>query len=699
MMAASEGTPWRVGIDVGGTFTDVVALNEVTGERRVHKTASTPADPSEGFIRGLEQLLDEVGAGTDSVSFLSHGTTVATNAILEAKYAQMGLIVTRGFREILECARQTVPGDFGDYTWWQKPPRVVPLELVREASGRLNFRGEELEPIDEEEVRGLALEFKKMGVNAIAVSLIHSYRNTEHEEHVRDLLKEAYPDCYVSISADVIREYREYERTLSTCLNTGLMPLLSTYVGSLEERLRSAGVTAPLYVMKSSGGIVRGPEIVTQPIAAVLSGPAAGVVTAAHYSQLSDRPRIITLDVGGTSSDICLIDDGKPHMLTEGRIDIFDIKTPMVDIHTVGSGGGSIAWLTAGRSVRVGPQSAGADPGPVCYGKGGTEPTITDAHLVLGRISPYLLAGAIDLDVKAARGAITTHVAEPLVLGVEEAASGVLEIASAKITQGINVVSVKRGRDPRDYTLFAFGGAGGLNCCLVADMLQIDTVVVPPSPGVTSAEGLLFTDVRSDHVITDVQREDLLEIERLQQEYETVQQAVVDDLTREGFTNERIVVEGFVDMRYAAQAYELRVQMVLSDGAMIEDVLLDAVHRFHGLHDDRYGYSYEGRELVEIVNIGATGLGVFARPELRRIEADNLSWEKARTAVRSAYFKEAGGFVDCPVYERSRAPIGDRIDGPAVIEQYDATLVVEPNWAGEVDALGQIVLTRDADER
>ena len=699
MTTTNGSNPWRIGIDVGGTFTDVVALNEATGERRVHKTASTPADPSEGFIRGLEELLEELGAGTNDVSFLSHGTTVATNAILEAKYAQMGLIVTRGFREMLECARQTVPGDFGDYTWWQKPPRVVPLELIREANGRLNFRGEETEPIDDDQVRGLALEFESMGINAIAVSLIHSYRNTEHEERVRELVKEVYPDCYVSISAHVIREYREYERTLSTCLNTGLMPLLSSYVGSLEERLSDAGLTAPLYVMKSSGGIVRGPEIVTQPIAAVLSGPAAGVITAAHYAQLSDRPRIITLDVGGTSSDICLIDDGKPHMLTEGRIDIFDIKTPMVDIHTVGSGGGSIAWLTAGRSVRVGPQSAGADPGPVCYGKGGTEPTVTDAHLVLGRISPYLLAGAIDLDVEAARTAIATQIGKPLGLGIEEAASGVLEIASANITQGINVVSVKRGRDPRDYALFAFGGAGGLNCCLVADMLQIDTVVVPPSPGVTSAEGLLFTDVRSDHVITDVQREDLLDIDRLEQEYETVQRAVVDDLTREGFTQERIVVEGFVDMRYAAQAYELRVQMVLDGGAMNEGVLRDAIRRFHGLHDDRYGYSYEGRELVEIVNIGTTGLGVFTRPELREIEADNHSWETARTAVRASYFKEAGGVVDCPVYERSLAPIGEPIDGPAVIEQYDATLVVEPTWRGELDVLGQIVLTRESDGR
>jgi N-methylhydantoinase A len=688
---------WRIGVDVGGTFTDVVALNEETGERDVHKTSSTPADPSQGFINGIRELMQEFGLSANEVRFLSHGTTVATNAILESKYSRMGLITTRGYREMLEVARQTVPGDFGDITWWIKPARVVPLELVREASGRLNYKGEELEPQDEDEIRGLANEFKKMGINAIAVSFIHSYRNPVHEQRARDLIKEAYPDCYVSISSDVIREYREYERTLSTCLNTGLMPLVSSYIESLNSRLDDEGLSARhLYVMKSSGGIVQAREIVTQPIAAVLSGPAAGVITAAYYSGVAGFPNVITMDIGGTSTDICLIDAGTPHMLTEGKIDIFNIKTPMIDMHAVGAGGGSIAWLAGGRSLRVGPQSAGAVPGPVCYGKGGEEPALTDAHLVLGRISPYLLGGEIALDAEASRRAISEKIAEPLEYGVEEAATGILELATINITQGINVVSVKRGRDPRHYALFAFGGAGGLMACLVADRLGISTVIVPPSPGVTSAEGLLFTDVRSDHVSTDVQREDLLDIQRLAREYDQVKQEVLGDLAQEGFDETGTRIDAFADMRYAGQAYEIRVPLPLNGGGLDEAALRSAMKTFHGLHDDRYGYEYEGKELVEVVNVGATGLGLFERPRLSRFEKrEGADWTGAHKETRRAYFKDAGGQVQLPIYERSLAPVEVPVGGPAVIEQYDSTLVVEPGWTAKADSVGQIIITRD----
>ncbi|MEA2321080.1 MAG: N-methylhydantoinase, partial [Solirubrobacteraceae bacterium] len=541
---------WRIGVDTGGTFTDVVAVDESTGVRHVRKTSSTPDDPSRAFSVGIKELLDDIGVAPSEVSFISHGTTVATNAILESKYARMGLIVTEGYREMLEVARQTVPGDFGDITWWLKPTRVVPLEMVREAGGRLLYTGEEQTPLDEDRVREVARQYKDMGIDAVAVSFIHSYRNPEHEQRARELVLEEHPECFVSISSDVIREYREYERTLSTCLNTGLMPLVSKYVAGLEGRLADDGVEARLYVMKSSGGIIRAKEMAPQPISAVLSGPAAGVVTAAYYGEAAGRPNLITIDIGGTSTDICLIDKGTPHMLTEGRIDVFDIKTPMIDMHTVGAGGGSIAWLAAGRSLRVGPQSAGAVPGPVCYGRGGTEPALTDAHIVLGRVSPYLLGGDITLDVDAARAAIEEHVATPLGMSVDEAATGILDLATTNIGQGINVVSVKRGRDPRDYALMAFGGAGGLNACLVAESLNIKTVIVPPSPGVTSAEGLLSTDVRSDRVITSVQREDALDPGRLAEEFSTVYEHVVEDLEREGFSRDGMAVNAFADMRY-----------------------------------------------------------------------------------------------------------------------------------------------------
>jgi N-methylhydantoinase A len=687
---------WRIGVDTGGTFTDVVAVDESTGQRHVRKTSSTPDDPSRAFSVGIKELLDDIGVAPSEVSFISHGTTVATNAILESKYARMGLIVTEGYREMLEVARQTVPGDFGDITWWLKPTRVVPLELVREAGGRLLYTGEEHTPLDEDRVREVARQYKDMGIDAVAVSFIHSYRNPEHEQRARELVLEEHPECFVSISSDVIREYREYERTLSTCLNTGLMPLVSKYVAGLEGRLADDGVEARLYVMKSSGGIIRAKEMAPQPIAAVLSGPAAGVVTAAYYGEAAGRPNLITIDIGGTSTDICLIDKGTPHMLTEGRIDVFDIKTPMIDMHTVGAGGGSIAWLAAGRSLRVGPQSAGAVPGPVCYGRGGTEPALTDAHIVLGRVSPYLLGGDITLDVEAARAAIEEHVAGPLGMSVDEAATGILDLATTNIGQGINVVSVKRGRDPRDYALMAFGGAGGLNACLVAESLNIKTVIVPPSPGVTSAEGLLSTDVRSDRVITSVQREDALDPGELAQEFSTVYEHVVEDLEREGFSRDGMAVNAFADMRYVGQAYEVRVPIVLSDDTFDETAIREAIGGFHRAHDDRYGYEYEGKQPVEIVNVGATGFGLFPRPRTATETREGCTWEGAKRDVRRGYFR-ALGEVELPVYERSEAPIGEALAGPCVIEQYDATFVVEPGWTAELDTVGQIIVTHDSE--
>lgn len=684
---------WRIGVDTGGTFTDIVAVNEDTGERSVHKTSSTPHDPSLAFSTGIRELMSRIGAAPGDVRFVVHGTTVATNAILESKYSRTGLIVTSGYREMLECGRQTVPGDFGDITWWIKPPRVVPLELVREASGRLNYRGDELEPLDEEGIRQITREFKDMGVPAIAVSLLHSYRNPAHETRVRDLVQEIHPDCHVSISSDVIREYREYERTLSTCLNTGLMPLCSTYIGSLHDRLQADGLDTKLYVMKSSGGVARSAELVPRPISAVLSGPAAGVVAAAHYAVETGHPNVITIDIGGTSTDICLIDQGAPHMLTEGRIDIFDIKTPMLDMHTVGAGGGSIAWLAAGRSFRVGPQSAGAVPGPVCYGNGGDKPTLTDAQLVLGRISPYLLDGAMRLDTDASRQAIADELAGPLGITLEEAASGIIDLATTNIAQGINVVSVKRGRDPRDYHLMAFGGAGGLNACLVAGSLRVGTVVVPPSPGVTSAEGLLSTDVRFDRVITHVQREDQLDLPQLSAEFAAVTGELLDDLRREGFDGDRVRLLAFADLRYVGQAYELRVPMEAgTGGGLTEQALRRTIRRFHEMHDDQYGYQYEGREPVEVVNLGATGLGLFPRPRLDGNTDGQGDWADARKDLRQCFVR-GSGYVDCPVYERSLAPVGPEIAGPAIIEQYDSTLFVDPGWTAHIDRVGQIVLT------
>lgn len=685
---------WRIGIDTGGTFTDLVALNDVTGEEKVFKTSSTPDDPSRAFFNAVKGVLGELGASASDISMLLHGTTVATNAVLEAKYSRLGLIVTKGYRDMLEVARQNVPGEFGAITWWVKPPRVVPLELVREVEGRLNYRGEELHPLDEEQIRSTAREYRELGVEAIAVSFLHSYRNTAHEERVRDIIHEEYPECFVSISADVIREYREYERTLTTCLNTGVMPLLSTYLDRLEGSARNLGTKAPLYVMKSSGGVANTGELIKRPIAASLSGPAAGIIAAAAISGAAGFKDVLTLDMGGTSTDMALIEGGIPRLLNEGKIDIYDIKSPMIDMTTVGAGGGSIAWLSGNKSLRIGPQSAGASPGPVCYRRGGEDPTITDANLVLGRIPPYLLGGSMELSRQAAYDAIKVKIADPLGLSVEKAAAGILEIATQNIAAGIRVVSVRRGRDPRNYALFAFGGAGGLMASPVAHALDMRTILVPTAPGATAAAGLLYSDVRVDHVMTDVQREDMLDVERLNEEFAQLRERATEDLAGQGFASDGIRLQAFLDMRYVGQAFEIRVSMPIREGS-IADTLPVAIKDFHAIHEDQYGYSYENKTLVEIVNIGVTGFGLLAPPTQRRKPNSKIPWSQLLKGTRPMYINETSSYVDCPVYERPTEPMPEPIIGPAVIEQYDTTTVVEPGWMVNVNDFGHLVIIRN----
>src|SRR5690242_3390700 len=580
---------WRIAVDTGGTFTDVVALDGATGAELVFKTPSTPDDPSRAFEAAIRGVLEQMNGDRPGVEMVLHGSTVATNAILEAKYSRMGLIVTRGYGHMLEVARQNVPGVFGAITYWIKPPRVVPLELVREVGGRIDHQGAVVEPVDEPGVRRVAAEYRQMGIEAIAVSLMHSYRDPAHERRVRELILEEHPECFVSLSSDVIREYREYERTLSTCLNTGLMPLLSRYVGRLQDRSGDLGVDAPLRIMKSSGGVARASELIERPIAAALSGPAAGVIAAAALAAEDGYEDVLTLDMGGTSADIALIENGTPRLLNEGKVDIYDIKAPMVDLTTVGAGGGSIAWLGASGALRVGPESAGSSPGPACYGKGGEAPTVTDANLVLGRISPYLLGGTIALDRDAAVRAIESQIAEPLGLSVREAASGILRIAVHNMALGVRLVSVQRGRDPRDYILVPFGGAGGLHAALVADELGIRRILVPVSPGATSAAGLLQSDVRVDHVITHVMREDRVDADVLDRAAEDLRARTAAELREEGFDDDGSTLAWFFDMRYAGQAYEIRVPAEVDGSGLGASAVERAVDDFHALHERNYG--------------------------------------------------------------------------------------------------------------
>lgn len=694
---------WRVGIDIGGTFTDVVAIDEESGRRVYEKVPSTPWDPSESFSNGLGGLREH-GVSAEDIDLVMHGTTVATNAILESKYSEAGLIVVRGHREVLECARQTVPGGFGNIAVWEKPPRVVPLELVREVTGRLAHTGDEITPLDADSVRKAAEEFKAMGIEAVAVSLLNSYRNPVHEVAVRDIFAEVYPECFISLSTDLSREYREYERTLSTCLNTALMPALTRYVNQLGSAIVDNGGHSQLFVMQSNGGLVHDSDIATQPIKAVLSGPAAGVLAACAFGEVAGEPDLITLDMGGTSTDICLIENARPHMLAEGKIEHYNIKTPMVDIATLGAGGGSIATIVGDDSLRVGPQSAGASPGPAAYGKGGTQATVTDAHVVLGRIPEATLGdGSITVDREAARRAITENIAEKLGVTAEEAALGVLRLASENIARGISLTSVARGRDPRKFTLFPFGGAGGLHACKCAEIMQTSKVLVPVAPGLACAEGLLMTDLRADVVYTFVKREDEIELADLQGSYRDIAAEALRAAEREGFDQSRTGVETFLDFRYSSQAYEIRVRVGSHfDGdapELSKEAWGDAIAQFHDAHQQTYGYSYKDQDPVELVALAAAGIGQLSRPPINEAVLKYTTWEDANIGNSDVYFESKadheGGWVSTPVYLRAGLPIGVQTTGPAIVCQEDSTFVLEPGWSMAVDKNGQILATRD----
>ena len=508
----------RIGIDTGGTFTDVVAFDEDSGELVTTKTPSTPGNPADGFMAGIDKVLDLLGLPEgrgDAIAAVSHGTTVATNQLLEGKVERLGFITTEGYEAMLEIARQSVPDGYGNSYFWVKPARVVPRDLVKGVGGRLDFTGAEVRPFDEESARTAARWFRDKGINTLGVCFLHSYADPGHEEQMRAVLAEEHPDAVVSLSSEVLREYREYERAMTTLIDAAVKPRLSAYVTNIKQRLAEYTSSdgqrpVPFYVMKSNGGVLSAEEVVHQPITTVLSGPAAGALGAALIAQVAGFDRVLTSDGGGTSTDVSVVIDGEPTLTTEGSVGAFPSKIPMIDVVTVGAGGGSIAWLSPEGTLKVGPQSAGADPGPLCYAKGGTEVTITDAHVFLGRIPPHLLGGEIPLDVEAARAGILA-LADELGLSPEACATGVLEISAWNQANALRQVTVKRGLDVRDFTLTTFGGSGSLLLCRLVDVLGLSAVLVPPNPGNVSAFGLLTVDVKNDYVQTHVSLADSLD--------------------------------------------------------------------------------------------------------------------------------------------------------------------------------------------
>jgi N-methylhydantoinase A len=682
----------RIGIDTGGTFTDVVAFDEDTGSLVSTKTPSTPANPADGFLAGMEKVLELADAGYDDVVAVSHGTTVATNQLLEGKVDRLGFITTAGYEAMLEIARQSVPDGYGNSYFWVKPDRIVPRDLVQGVEGRLAYTGEQLRAFDEDGARRVARWFAERGVDTLGVCFLHSYANPDHEERMRRILVEEHPDAVVSISSEVLREYREYERAMTTLVDAAVKPRLSSYVGNIKHRLaEGSGRSLPFYVMKSNGGVLSADEVVHQPITTVLSGPAAGALGAALIAHEAGFGKVLTSDGGGTSTDVSVVIDGEPTLTTEGTVGAYPSKIPMIDVVTVGAGGGSIAWLSPEGTLKVGPRSAGADPGPICYGKGGDEVTITDAHVVLGRIPPHLLGGEIPLDVDAAAAGVD-ELAARLGLGDAECAAGILEISAWNQANALRQVTVKRGLDVRDFALTTFGGSGSLLLCRLMDILGVPTVLVPPDPGNVSAFGLLTVDVKNDYVQTHVCLEESLDPELLQLEYDVLTGRAAAALATEGFAGEDHVFARTADVRYFGQAFEVRV--AVPEGPLTHETIGVVAERFHAEHRALYGYDFadDASQQVEVVNLRVSGIGPIRRPAVPTLgEAAELP---PPTGRRPVCFDPRVGYLDTPVHWRPDLRAGHVLDGPVVIEEFGSTVPVHPGFTARVDGYGNLVVTR-----
>ncbi len=678
---------YRLGVDVGGTFTDLV-MHEVEGNRlEFAKTPSTPADQSEGVTTGALQLLDRLGVSPEAVAFFIHGTTVATNTLLERKGARTALVVTRGFRDILQIGRQDRP-DLYDWTIRRTEP-IVPRRLRFEVSERVLHTGEVVETVSEADIAEIVRRLEEERVEAVAVCLLHSYAHPAHERQVGQAIRKALPGIALSVSSEVAPEFKEYERMSTAAINAFVAPVMERYLRNLQAGIEAQGIDSDLHIMQSNGGTMSADAAVRRPVQTILSGPAAGVIGSVGLAAQAGELNTISIDMGGTSFDISLCYQGEVRRTQDSEIERLPIKVPMVDIHTLGAGGGSIAWIDPGGALRVGPHSAGADPGPACYGRGGAEATVTDANLLLGRLSSEaFLGGRMALDVGLARDAIRERIAEPLGLSLEEAAEGIVRVVNAGMIKGIRVVSVAKGYDPREFTLVTFGGAGPLHAAELAAELNIPKVLVPIAPGVTSAMGLLMADLRHDLVRTallssvDAAPADLGEV------YAELESEALAQMEREGVSREEVSLVRTADVRYLGQGYELEVPV--SGGDVTASELGALYARFHEAHTQAYGFALRDSPL-EIVNLRATAIVTLPQPTLGGAElAGENNPARALREHRDVFFHNEPR--PSAIYDRSKLLAGDRIEGPAIVEQFDSTTVVWPGQSANIDRYGNLFL-------
>jgi N-methylhydantoinase A len=684
----------RLGVDVGGTFTDLVLFDAATNRIHFTKTSSTPANQAQGVEDGINKVAGLAGLTPADIAFFVHGTTVATNALLERKGVRCALLVTEGFRDILQIARQDRPKL---YDWFaQRPAPLVPRSLSFEIRERVLHTGDVHLALDEEQAAEAIAAAKAAGATSIAVCLLHSYANPSHERRLGELIARDFPEAEVSVSSDVIPEFREYERASTTAANAYVMPIVRRYVARLADRTAAIGVPADLHIMQSNGGLMTARAAGEQSVRTMLSGPAAGVLGAVALARAAGFESVLSVDMGGTSFDICLAYQGQLRFTKESEIGSLPVKVPMIDIHTLGAGGGSIAWIDAGGALRVGPQSAGAQPGPAAYGRGGTEATVTDANVVLGRIDPAnFLGGEMQLDADASRESVGSRVAEPLGLTVEAAAEGIIRVINATMVRGMRAVSVEKGYDPRDFAIVAFGGGGPLHAVDLARELGVPNVLIPVMPGVTSALGLLVADLRYD--VSATVRGSLAspDLDALTTVYDDLERQALDQMARDGVDHGAVQLHRTADVRYARQSWELEVSV---PAGRLDQAALGAVsNEFHERHRQQYGYAMAGEELI-LVNAQVSAIAALPKPPLGATTSgsngtgpgDGAAIAHDQAGQRQTWL--GGRWVTASVYDRRGLPPGAAIEGPAIVEQLDTTTFLGLGDRARVDEHGNLVV-------
>ena len=682
--------PLKLGVDVGGTFTDLILVDEDNGRMVRAKTPSTPADQSVGVLNGIEKVCRLANIAPSEISHIMHGTTIATNAVLEGKGAKVGLITTEGFKQILHLARSWTPGPLAGWIIMVKPDPPAAIENTREAKERIDTHGNVIKPLDEVALRKDLQDLVARGVEAITVSLINSYTNPVHEKRIKAIAQEMFPTLPVTASAEVLPEFREYERALTAVMNSYVRPKVSLYLKNFADQLAAYGLKADVNILRSDAGLMTLRMAQERPVYGVMSGPAGGVAGALVIATKAGFPNILTLDMGGTSTDVALCQDGTQSIARETALGYFPIKVPSVDVRSIGAGGGSIAHVPEiTHALRVGPQSAGADPGPACYGKGGTEATVTDANVVLGHLPPRLLGGEMSLDEEGAKETVE-RIGKKLGLDVYRAAQGIIDIVNENMHGALRLVSVQRGYDPRNFALVAFGGAGPLHANAVAKLIGSYPVIIPPAPGILCATGDVGCDYREEFARTVLRTLDKMTGPEVVKILQDLGEEATGWLEREGIPRSQQQVFYNADMRYFRQGYELPIAAALSDLQTHGTAIL--ANKFHALHEQLYRFRLDAE--CEIVNLRAVALGKGVSLKLAEAEIDSASPQHALTDERQVYFD--GQFLATPIYDRTKLRPGNQMKGTAIITEMDSTTVILPSFTGEVDRYFNILIRPEA---